>query len=178
MDPLRDEVISGFNTFLAQQSALPGTARIHVTLFDTSVVHHERGADVRNAKPLDRASYMPGGMTALLDAVGSTLTALRHEHGKHSDVIVLIVTDGEENSSHRFSRRDVRALIDAARTDGWEFVFMGADDSVWSEAGSMGIPASSVSTYSHDAQGIAGAYSVMSERVSAKRASRSPRPSG
>jgi hypothetical protein len=169
MAPLQYEVISGFNKFLAEQQAVPGEARIHVTLFDTSVVHHDRGSDVRAAKPLDGTSYQPGGMTALLDAVGATLSALRSDYGKGDDVMVLIVTDGQENSSHRFKRDDVSGMIDAARSDGWEFMFMGADETAWSEAANMGISASSVSTYTHDAEGVHAAYAQMSACVSEKR---------
>ena len=133
----------GFNEYLEEQVAHGGQTWWTLTTF----ANHPRtrfavipGAEVR---PLGD-DYSPHGMTALYDAVGRSVTKTQAYletlgDDRPSDVIVVILTDGMENVSRRWTARQVFDLITEAEESGWQFVFLGANQDSWSVAQNMGI---------------------------------------
>ena len=69
MARIRSDAIGGFNRFLADQKAMPGPASFTLALFDHRYDLVHDGIDIERAQPLDEGTYVPGGTTALLDAV-------------------------------------------------------------------------------------------------------------
>jgi hypothetical protein len=54
-----------------------------------------------------------------------------------------VMTDGFENASKNFSRGQIfKMILDKRRIDGWEFLFLGANQDAIQSAVSLGIPAS------------------------------------
>jgi hypothetical protein len=133
----------GFNKYLEEQVAHGGPTWWTLTTFNTRTRTRFAvipGAEVR---PLGD-DYSPGGMTALYDAVGRSVTKTRAYleslgDERPSDVIVVILTDGFENASRRWTSRQVFDLITEAEESGWQFVFLGANQDSWSVAQNMGI---------------------------------------
>jgi hypothetical protein len=133
----------GFNEYLEEQVAHGGPTWWTLTTFNTRTRTRFAvipGAEVR---PLGD-DYSPGGMTALYDAVGRSVTKTRAYleslgDERPSDVIVVILTDGFENASRRWTSRQVFDLITEAEESGWQFVFLGANQDSWSVAQNMGI---------------------------------------
>jgi hypothetical protein len=63
-------------------------------------------------------------------------------------VIFVIVTDGQENSSHEFSKARIKEMIDQQQTKyNWQFTFLGANQDAFAEAGGMGIHAAGVANF-------------------------------
>ena len=133
----------GFNEYLEEQVAHGGQTWWTLTTFSNqprtrfAVIP---GAEVR---PLGD-DYSPHGMTALYDAVGRSVTKTQAYletlgDNRPSDVIVVILTDGMENVSRRWTARQVFDLITEAEESGWQFVFLGANQDSWSVAQNMGI---------------------------------------
>lgn len=140
------DTIGGFNTFLETHQKMSGDAKLTLVKFDTKYEIVHNGADVRSVKPLDNKTYAPGGMTALLDAVGKTIDevgrrlAATPEDERPEKVIFMVLTDGEENSSREYTKEQVKAKTETQKNDyKWEFVFIGADQDAWSNARGMGI---------------------------------------
>lgn len=73
------------------------------------------------------SDYLPEGMTALYDAVGSSVQALRKVVQPGDCVLVSIITDGYENSSREYSLQAVKALIEETKAQGWTYTFMAAN---------------------------------------------------
>ena len=73
------------------------------------------------------SDYIPEGMTALYDAVGSSVTALRKVVQPGDCVLVSIITDGYENSSREYSLGNVKKLIEDTSAEGWVYTFMAAN---------------------------------------------------
>lgn len=145
MQQVRSDIIGGFNAFLADQRAHPSDAWLTLAQFDDQyevVLDHVSLGDVPE---LDEMRYVPRGATALLDAIGRTINAahatiaqLPEEH-RPGKVIFLVMTDGLENASKEFRKADVVASIEARqKSDGWEFVFVGADLASIGEAEQLG----------------------------------------
>lgn len=85
-------------------------------------------------------------MTALLDAVGRAINetgqrlAVMPEHERPGLVVFVIITDGQENSSHEFTKTQIKELIKHQQTKyAWQFTFLGANQDAFAEARSIGI---------------------------------------
>jgi hypothetical protein len=83
----------------------------------------------------DEAS--PRGMTPLFDSI-ARIVALAEGDAPHRAVIV-IMTDGEENSSREVTKDGAKAALDRARAKGWEVVFLGAEFGKFADAESVGV---------------------------------------
>ena len=139
MKARRAVAMSGFNDLLVEQRTLPDRARLTLTQFDHLYEPGAVGKRLRNVPLLDESTYVPRGMTALLDAIGRTIkdteqrlekrAAKRARNGKPAedvDVVITVITDGLENASSFFSHEDIKAMIEAKEAeDDWTFTFMG-----------------------------------------------------
>jgi len=177
MEPLTTDTIGGINTFIDAQRKVPGTATFTLVQFNA------RATTVLNAVPmsmvenLSRTSYVPSGTTALLDAVGETITntgkrlAALPEADRPSKVIVLIVTDGEENASREYRLDQIKTMIERQTKDfSWEFQYIGANQDAFKGAASMGINWAFTANYNATAKGTAATYQTMANSVMRSRA--------
>lgn len=181
MQTMKAEAIGGFNTFLDAQKKVPGKARLTLVLFDHEYLLVHNGKPISDVPPLDETSYVPRGTTALLDAVGRAIddvglrlaeTPEEHRPGK---IIVLVLTDGHENSSHDYSAEHVRRMVQRQReTYSWEFVFLGANLDAPQVAASMNIPHSA--SFAASVQGTKQAYAGITRAATSYRLSNSVDP--
>lgn len=182
MQPLRQSSIEGFNHFLKEQQAVPGEARMSLTVFDTSLDVRYVARPLGDLAPLGLVDYVPGGGTALLDAVGTSIKGAEEwvkNHRFTGKVIVAVLTDGEENSSHEWhihqpmmvgDDRDLLGLIQWKQNEGWEFMFLGAGGSEWLEktfAATVG--ADHVMAYAHDPLAHTNTYAGVSSSLTETR---------
>ncbi len=176
MTGLESDTIGGFNSMLQKQKAVSGECRITTILFDNSYeLLHDR-IDIRAVSPMTEKEYQVGGSTALLDAIGRTIHKLvavqrnTAEQYQAENVMFVIITDGEENSSREFSTDKVKAMIEhEKRKYGWEFIFLGANIDAVETAGRFGISADRAVDYLADSKGTALNFSAMSETVACFR---------
>lgn len=147
MQGTESDVIGGFNNFIEKQKAKPH-GKVDVTLYkfnsDSSRVFNDLPLD--KIRPLDRGDYSPGGLTALYDTIGIAITETeRHSARLNPEdrpdmVLMVIITDGQENSSREYSGDMVKRLIEGnERSEVWQFIYLGADLSNFSDADTLGI---------------------------------------
>lgn len=91
---------------------------------------------------LGQSEYAPNGSTPLYDAVGYIMSDLIAE--KPERAVIVIVTDGAENSSQKFNNTSAKALLDAGRAFGWQVVFLGVEWNAMVQAEALGIRRDSV----------------------------------
>jgi len=100
--------------------------------------------------------YRPHGGTALMDAIAETINMAEiHQPRMWADqddntVSVVILTDGDENSSKAYTPQHVAGLINYKRTQEWNFVFLGANQDAIMKAGDLNIPKESAMTFSNE----------------------------
>ena len=82
----------------------------------------------------------PRGMTPLYDAIGRIIN--RAEADAPEKAVIVIMTDGLENSSSELTKQGAKAALDRARAKGWEVVFLGAEFASFSDAEAVGMAAS------------------------------------
>ena len=123
---------------------------------------------------LSDESYMPGGGTALFDAIGMSVNKLEQEiksklDGEDANVVVTIFTDGEENSSREFNDfSKLQALIKRLQDSRmWTFSFIGCDEKTLEAAKTMGISAANVMRY---AAGSAGTQKAFADLATSRNA--------
>ena len=125
---------------------------------------------------LTEKDYEPRGCTALLDAVGSAIQHIGnvHKYARREDVpektIFVIITDGLENASHRYTYSTLQELIKRQKEKyGWEFLFLGANIDAPREARRFGIEEKRAMTYKNDSKGLQNNYQVLSETMESLR---------
>jgi len=171
MSDLTQDVIGGFNTFVADQAAEPGTAHLTLVQFDTQdsfeIIHD--AARIEDVPALNSDIYRPRGGTPLLDAIGDLIEHADRRTDARSlddrpaeDQLVVIFSDGMENASSKYSRARVAELISLRQEAGWEFVFMGANQDSYLEAGRIGVSRESTSNYAATAVGTSAAFQSIS----------------
>jgi hypothetical protein len=133
MESCRDDVIGGFNTFVSDQKALGGNLTLIQFDDEYEVVYSETPLD--KVGPLTRETFVPRGSTALLDAIGKTIKEGRFQ----APPLCIIFTDGLENTSRTYTKAHVKDLIEQKTKEGWTFMYLGANQDAFAEAGSMGI---------------------------------------
>lgn len=138
---LADDVRGGINQYLADIGAEMATDpttvyTVTMVLFNTTVETVAVDAAPIVVERLDGSNYQPSGGTALLDAVGNLITSHQHVEGERP--LVVVFTDGYENSSREWTRANLKALIDERTRQGWGFVYMASTPDTW-EGESLGM---------------------------------------
>lgn len=143
MSVVQDKTIEGFNSFVDAQRKEPGEARLTLIQFDTNYDIQMVNRPLGDVPHLNRTTYAPSGMTALLDAVGRGIDELGQSlsHMLESDrpehVIFVIVTDGEENSSREYNKEPgkVAAMVKLQEdVYKWKFTYLGAGPNALQQA--------------------------------------------
>lgn len=160
MGGLEKDTIGGFNAMLDKQKQEKGQARVTTALFDNSYeLLHDR-LDLQAVNPISDQDYFVRGSTALLDAIARSVMKVDSvmkattEQFRPDKVLFVIITDGMENASHRFTAQQVQALVNARREMGWEFIFLGANMDAIAVAQDYGINPNMAQTYRNDAKGV------------------------
>lgn len=147
-----NEAENGLNRLIDEQKEQEGECNFTLVQFDDQyeVVH-----DGISIQQVSRIKLEPRGMTALCDAVGKTINTIgsrltnTSEEERPSLIMVVIVTDGQENASQEFKTCQVRDMIKHQEEKyGWKFVFLGANQDAFAEAQKYGINASCAANYS------------------------------
>lgn len=173
MRPLIDSTISGFNEYVESlQKDDSDEAYLTLIQFDTFYETVYSNKPIADVPKLDRNSYQVRGMTALYDAVGRAITELpRMGQSGLTRYLVVVMTDGDENSSREFSGKEVKALIEEKEATGdWTFVFLGAGVEKW-VGHELGIRDANTFSYARTAPAHAQTYTGMATATSALRSS-------
>ena len=133
MESCWDDTIGGYNALVKEQAAFGGTMTLVQFDHEYTVTYNQR--PIGEVEPLTRETYKPRGSTALLDAIGRTIKAWSGA----SPPTIIILTDGLENASNKYTKAHIKDLIFERQKDGWQFVYLGANQDAFAEAGSMGI---------------------------------------
>lgn len=174
MSGLESDTIGGFNSTIENQKKSEDEVLVSTVLFDhESVVLHDR-VPIAEIKPMTEEDYQVRGSTALLDAIGDAIRHIKNVHkyareeDKPAKTLFVITTDGMENSSRRYSYKEIKALVkNQQEKNGWEFLFLGANIDAIDVAGSIGISARRAVNYHNDREGTEKKYRAVSHFMSA-----------
>ena len=167
MTSVWDATINGFNEYLQELRKDQNDYDIRLTLFDTETSVGEK-QDIKDFKDLNRQTYHPNGGTALYDAACKTMSAITDD-GKQ---LIVIMTDGEENSSREYSMEQFKALkSDLEKKGNFTFVFLGANQDAWANAQQWGFNKQNVSNFNASAAGMRSASANLASATAGLAAS-------
>lgn len=177
MDRIVDDMNGGIKNLLEEQAKEPGKIVVDIVTFDTVIEHPYQGVapgDVQG--PI----IVPRGGTALHDATGFAIVELGERLAKMPEderpglVTVVIVTDGEENSSREYTAAQVKALVERQQNEwGWQFIFLAANIDAFAAAGSYGVSKGSTMNFAASSAGTQNVYESVGRTVTGLRANAS-----
>jgi hypothetical protein len=176
MESCKSKAEEGLNAFIGEQKKLSGDAVFSLVQFDTEYEFVHQGIPI---KSVPHCKLEPRGSTALNDAVARAIqeTGKRLGDMPESDrpglVILVILTDGEENSSIEFAgtegRKRIKEMIKHQQEKyGWQFTFLGANQDAFLAADSYGIARAATANYDAEEK-TAAAFGAASANVGRMR---------
>lgn len=173
MSTIQKDMEGGIRTFIDKQLEGVDPAKRTVSFYQFDTQHDE----LYDFAPLERAKgyrLIPRGGTALLDACGTAITkvgeklAALPEGDRPGYVMVIIVTDGAENSSKEYKRDQVKKMIEHQQEKyDWRFTYLGANQDAFAEAASIGIIYPSVLSWLGTARSVNSTMDCLATSVSA-----------
>lgn len=170
MSGLETDTIGGYNNLLKEQKESGYRVNVTTVLFDNQYELLHNNLDIQTINPLTAKDYSARGSTALLDAMGRTITdkrtAIDLAASKPDKVLFVVITDGLENASREFTLGKVKDLIEAQKkASGWEFLFLGANIDAVATAKAYGIDENHAVRYECDSRGLKTSYRAVSKAI-------------
>ena len=153
MQSIKKDVIGGFNQLLEDQKKEDGELTLSLTQFDDNFgslcfENTNDFAPLNEVKKLDESNYVPRGSTPLNDALAKLINETGIRFAKMSEsqrpekVMMVIMTDGEENCSKEHTKDSVKKLIEHQEQKyGWKFIYIGANQDSFAESSTRGMNA-------------------------------------
>jgi len=163
MDECRQSTIDGFNEYINGLRKDTNKYYVSLTKFEGGNIKTVFGdVNLKNVRNITNDDFIPDGMTNLNDAIGETITKMQNSNIKtpHSTLIV-ILTDGKENDSRKWTRDGVAELIKITEKDGWTVTFLGAN--IDTQAVSRGYAISADNARSYTTKGMRNTMRNLSE---------------
>jgi hypothetical protein len=162
MESCKSAVISGFKEYIngLKKSKDAVNTRFSLTTFDSeSIDHLYTNTPIKEVEPLSNKTFIPRAGTPLYDAVVNTVESLAKEVTEKQPVLVVIMTDGEENSSHEHDADCFRDLVKKLKKQGnWTFTFMGANQDSWANAQKWGFDQGNTMDFASSDAGTRSAF--------------------
>ena len=120
-------------------------------------------------EPTDYVVYSPNGMTSLYDAIGKSVTKIQDIAKKEIEkdeatVVVVIITDGHENSSTEFRYEQIQSMIkELEKSENWTFSYLSNTLNAVDDATRMNIKRENAIRYSKS--DMMGTYSDISSSL-------------
>ena len=166
MGSVRQATVEAFEGFMENQKKDPNQTDVLFVQFDGESPH-----DVvfdGDAKKFDKLQYSPRGSTPLHDAMGWTITTLGRrleglpEAERPDKVLIVIMTDGEENSSLEYNHASVAELVKHQQDNyNWQFLFLGANQDAVLTAKTYNIAIHASSCFDPSSTGMRSAIGAM-----------------
>lgn len=166
MLPVANATIAACNKFFEEQAQADGHATFTLALFNTArkVLFYHEPLPRDGRRLLTESIYRPTGSTALLDAIGETIAEASilpasAAAARPSRVSFVMITDGCENASRKYTREAVFELIGQKQEkEGWQFLFLGANQDAIQSGAALGVAPGGSLSVSHIASGITSAF--------------------
>ena len=176
MSGLESDTVGGFNTMIEKQKKQNAPCYVSTVLFNhTSEVLYDR-VKLGEVQKMTEEDFFVGGSTALMDVIGGAIHHIGniHKYIRPEDVpantMFVIMTDGMENASRRYSSEQVKQMIERQKKRyGWEFLFIGANIDAVETAARYGIDADRAVNYHADKEGTRVVYQSVANAVCSLR---------
>ncbi len=178
MESIKSDMEGGFNAFIEEQKKIPGECFVSLYQFDDRFEQVYAGYPIAAVPKL---TLVPRGSTALWDSMNRTINltgdrlSMLPEWERASKVIIMVITDGQENASKFTALEYLRAKIHhQEQVYSWGFMYLGSSPTTAQDAVSMGIHA--YSNYVASPGGVVGMSNVANNVLRSYRLSSNASP--
>lgn len=176
MHHLSNDTIGSYNSFINEQKNIEGECTISTVLFNHEMKYYIKNKNIKDVEEMTKEDYSATGNTSLYDAVCTTIDdtgkylASMEEQDRPSKIMVVIITDGQDNRSKEFGSLDVKNRIQHQRDNyNWKFMFIGANIEVEKYAMDFGIPRGFSAQYTASSMGTKSVYTAVGQTLSSFR---------
>ncbi|MGW5387771.1 vWA domain-containing protein [Nocardia sp. NPDC003963] len=162
MQTIKSDTEGGLAAYFEEQRKVENSVRVTLAQFDTEYECVYSNIPIAE---VPAPALQPRGGTALYDAIGKLVTdlgtelAARPEDERPGTVIVVVLTDGHENSSREWTHAAVRSLIEQQQNVySWDFLFLGANMDAVEIGSGLGFAPQQSITYGAAPAGVAGVF--------------------
>lgn len=137
MSEHKDSYIKGVNSLLSTQKFQNPMANFTLIKFASNITTVCVDSKIYTLPEFTEKHYNPNGVTALYDAIGEGINL---KCGNNiNNVIMIIITDGEDNHSSKYTFQSISDKIKYFKSRGWEFVFIATNQNVTQIGTKLGI---------------------------------------
>lgn len=165
MGSCRNPTVAGFNNFVKDQAEQSGECYLTLTKFSNSVMTPYENLDITLVPEL---TFSPNGGTRLFDSIGDRLERIIPLASSSVISLFVIMTDGEDTSSHRYSVNTAREIITRAQDAGVIVVYLGPSASALAVGVQLGIPDGNIKPF--DTSNMEATMATLNVATSAFRA--------
>lgn len=170
MSSVAQAAIDGYNEFLGSQKKLKDKATISGVLFSDpdkiEPLFDGKTIDIKDAPELTMEKFRPDGWTALCDAIGKAVNNYKAtpagKEGKEK-VLVLIITDGAENKSIEFNKKDIFDLITYQKKQNWQFIFLCSTEDAFKVGAEFGVAVGNTHKFENSSLGNKKLYNKVAK---------------
>lgn len=161
MSDNRNSILDAVNSLINDQKKLSHTLNDDATLTIIKFANEGRtlikNESFKTINNLSLEQYNPDGGTALYDAIGMGI----NQHEDEKNVVMVIVTDGEENCSKHHTHSNIMMKIETKKEMGWNFIYLANDLSVSQRGASLGFDVAAPTETTSACNNISVGYNCM-----------------
>ncbi len=174
MMSVADDIVAGLNDLLANQRRQPGEVYVTLAQFDGQDPFELLidAVPLREVTNMERSWYQPRGATPLYDAIGLLLGHIESgplTNNGDLDHVVAIITDGHENDSREFDRKQIFDLIQQRSDDGWVFIYLGSELQSYDDAQSLSVSHANARSWDKSSYGTRDMMDKVSSSLTSHR---------
>ena len=176
MSVIQDDIKGSFNEFLKKQREAKGKTVFDLYQFSDTAKRIVTSADLSRFHDDLMAKYHCTGCTALNDAVCTAIDTVGHEFAdmpeseRPEHVLCVIITDGEENASRKFTTKDVKDRIKHQQeVYSWDFQFLAANQDAFEAGKSIGLDHDDCMDFIADQMGVKNLCCALYDKVDSIR---------
>lgn len=156
MQSILGATISGFNEYIENLQKDDLDYTMTFVKFGDKVEKVFENVNLKYVEKLTEKTYSAdGGMTALYDAVCKTIEPLAKQKNDDDKHLVVIMTDGGENSSQEYSEKNLNDLKKKLEGKGnYTFVFLGANQDSYATAAKFGFGKGNIANFNASQVGV------------------------
>lgn len=181
MNGKEEDTIGGLNSLISdlKQNKNNEIIKFSLKFFDTQENLKYNSIDIENVPTLNVKDLKPRGQTALLDAMGNSISYFierkKNDNNSFNSCLIYVATDGLENASKKYNNDNIKSLISDAKKLKIEMLYIGANQDAILEASKFGLDTEQAMNYSETSQNVESAYRSL---ASAAKRQRSGMPTG
>ena len=149
---------------------------ISLVTFNTEIKERFMDVPAAEMKEITKKDYTPNGGTALRDAMGIGITKLEdnlrprmNDKEKIATAVIVVITDGEENSSSQWDITKTKNLIERLnKDDKWTISYIGANQDAILVGSNYGFSMGNTVNYAATASGTRGVTTSLFNTMSVR----------